>query len=52
MLSSLITSCAKFAFNTNSHGNFIMDNVEISRRLIPFLEKASKTKQVMDLQDI
>ncbi|KAB5519278.1 hypothetical protein DKX38_023597 [Salix brachista] len=45
---------ASYEFNTKSLRNFVMDNVEveISTRLVPVLAKASKTKQVLDLQDI
>uniref|UniRef100_A0A2K1X9Z8 Cytochrome P450 n=1 Tax=Populus trichocarpa TaxID=3694 RepID=A0A2K1X9Z8_POPTR len=45
---------ASYEFNTKSLRNFVMDNVEveISTRLVPILAKASKTKQVLDLQDI
>ncbi|XP_034894163.1 cytochrome P450 CYP94D108 [Populus alba] len=45
---------ASYAFNTNSLRNFVMENVEIeiSTRLVPILAKATKTKQVLDLQDI
>ncbi|CAK7339857.1 unnamed protein product [Dovyalis caffra] len=45
---------ASYEFKTKSLRNFVMDNVEveISTRLVPILAKASKTKQVLDLQDI
>ncbi|XVF82660.1 hypothetical protein PTKIN_Ptkin16aG0066400 [Pterospermum kingtungense] len=45
---------ASYEFNTKSLRNFIMDNVrlETSTRLIPVLNQASKTDQVLDLQDI
>lgn len=45
---------ASYEFNTKSLRNFVMENVEveISTRLVPILAKASKTKQVLDLQDI
>ncbi|KAJ6749598.1 hypothetical protein OIU85_000254 [Salix viminalis] len=45
---------ASYEFNTKSLRNFVMDNVEveISTRLVPVLAKASKTKKVLDLQDI
>ncbi|WRX12907.1 Cytochrome P450 - like 10 [Theobroma cacao] len=45
---------ASYEFNTKSLRNFIMDNVrvETSTRLIPVLNHASKTLQVLDLQDI
>ncbi|KAG6743664.1 hypothetical protein POTOM_052365 [Populus tomentosa] len=45
---------ASYAFSTNSLRNFVMENVEdeISTRLVPILAKATKTKQVVDLQDI
>ncbi|KAK8595430.1 hypothetical protein V6N13_016799 [Hibiscus sabdariffa] len=45
---------ASYEFNTRSLRNFIMDSVrfEISTRLIPVLNRASETNQVLDLQDI
>ncbi|KAJ4706720.1 putative Cytochrome P450 [Melia azedarach] len=45
---------ASYEFNTKSLRNFVMDSVrsEILSRLVPFLTKASKTEQVLDLQDI
>ncbi|XWS74667.1 hypothetical protein CRYUN_Cryun01aG0017600 [Craigia yunnanensis] len=45
---------ASYEFNTKSLRNFIIDNVrlETSTRLIPVLNQASKTHQVLDLQDI
>jgi cytochrome P450 len=45
---------ASYEFNTKSLRNFVMENVEveISTRLVPILAKASKTKQVLDLQDM
>ncbi|TYI62259.1 hypothetical protein E1A91_D10G232300v1 [Gossypium mustelinum] len=45
---------ASYEFNTKSLRNFIMDNVrlEISTRLIPVLNKALETNQVLDLQEV
>ncbi|KAE8712000.1 Sucrose-6F-phosphate phosphohydrolase family protein isoform 1 [Hibiscus syriacus] len=45
---------ASYEFNTKSMRNFIMDSVwlEISTRLIPVLNQASETNQILDLQDI
>ncbi|GMI70094.1 cytochrome P450, family 94, subfamily D, polypeptide 2 [Hibiscus trionum] len=45
---------ASYEFNTRSLRNFIMDSVrlEISTRLVPVLNRASETNQVLDLQDI
>ncbi|KAM4079829.1 hypothetical protein ACB094_09G144700 [Castanea mollissima] len=44
---------ASHEFNTKSLRNFVMENVtiEINTRLLPILTKASKTQQVLDLQD-
>ncbi|XP_022764670.1 cytochrome P450 94A1-like [Durio zibethinus] len=45
---------ASYEFNTKSLRNFIVDivRIEASTRLIPVLSQASKTQQVLDLQDI
>ncbi|XVF00071.1 hypothetical protein REPUB_Repub03eG0254100 [Reevesia pubescens] len=45
---------ASYEFNTKSLRNFIMESVrlETSTRLIPVLNQASETQQVLDLQDI
>ncbi|KAH9738771.1 cytochrome P450 family 94 subfamily D polypeptide 2 [Citrus sinensis] len=45
---------ASYEFNTKSLRNFVMDNVrfETLSRLVPILVKASRTGQVLDLQDI
>lgn len=45
---------ASHEFNTKSLRNFVMENVtiEINTRLLPILTQASKTQQVLDLQDI
>ncbi|KAK8671486.1 hypothetical protein V6N13_038081 [Hibiscus sabdariffa] len=45
---------ASYEFNTKSLRNFIMDSVrlEISTRLIPVLNQAFETNQVLDLQEI
>ncbi|KAJ0042837.1 hypothetical protein Pint_18462 [Pistacia integerrima] len=45
---------ASYEFNTKSLRNFVMENVgsEILSRLVPTLSKASKSEQVLDLQDI
>ncbi|KAJ0033957.1 hypothetical protein Pint_24878 [Pistacia integerrima] len=44
---------ASYEFNTKSLRNFVVENVrsEISSRLLPILRRASKTEQVLDLQD-
>ncbi|KAJ8770405.1 hypothetical protein K2173_015019 [Erythroxylum novogranatense] len=45
---------ASYEFNTKSLRNFSIDSLklEISTRLIPVLSQASKTKRVVDLQDL
>ncbi|KAK9269556.1 hypothetical protein L1049_001332 [Liquidambar formosana] len=45
---------ASYEFNTKSLANFVMENVmvELGTRLVPVLERASKTKGVLDFQDI
>ncbi|KAJ0042836.1 hypothetical protein Pint_18463 [Pistacia integerrima] len=45
---------SSYEFNTKSLRNFVMENVstEILSRLVPILNKASKTELVLDLQDI
>ncbi|OMO94446.1 Cytochrome P450 [Corchorus olitorius] len=45
---------ASYEFNTKSLRNFIIDNVRVETftRLIPVLNQASKTQQVLDLQDV
>ncbi|XP_044506988.1 cytochrome P450 94A1-like [Mangifera indica] len=45
---------ASYEFNTKSLRNFVMENVrsEIMSRFVPILSKASKSEQVVDLQDI
>ncbi|XP_058079448.1 cytochrome P450 CYP94D108-like isoform X2 [Magnolia sinica] len=45
---------ASFEFNTKSLRNFVLENIrhEIQDRLLPLLEKASKSNKIIDLQDI
>ncbi|XP_077211394.1 cytochrome P450 CYP94D108-like [Tasmannia lanceolata] len=45
---------ASFEFNTKSLRNFVMENVqqEIRNRLLPFLRRAAKNSEIIDLQDI
>ncbi|GMN66888.1 hypothetical protein TIFTF001_035951 [Ficus carica] len=45
---------ASYEFNTKSLRNFVMENVtvEIKTRLVPGLEKATETGQVLDMQDV
>ncbi|XP_031281277.1 cytochrome P450 94A1-like [Pistacia vera] len=45
---------ASYEFNTRSLRNFVLESVrsEILSRLLPILSKASKTEELLDLQDI
>lgn len=45
---------ASFEFNTRSLRNFVDETIqlEILSRLVPFLEKASKTEEIFDLEDL
>ncbi|XP_023522613.1 cytochrome P450 94A1-like [Cucurbita pepo subsp. pepo] len=45
---------ASYEFSTKSLRNFVTENVviEIQTKLIPLLEKASETEQILDFQDV
>ncbi|KAA8517897.1 hypothetical protein F0562_015371 [Nyssa sinensis] len=45
---------SSYEFNTKSLRNFVMENVtvEIRNRLVPVLEKAAKTNQFLDFQEV